>query len=329
MKVDIHVHYVPPRLLDRLQRDSSLYSVRLEEAAAGGRCLCFDGGPAIRPFFPGLLDLEKRWEEMARQGLDRQVLSVWSDVFGYGLPREKGARWHRLINQCLFQVVEQHPQRLSAMASVPLQDADMAAKELEHCVKQYGAAGGVIAANVDGVNLGDLPLDSFWAAAQELGVPLFMHPVEPVPPPRAAKHNFNPMVHYLYDTTITVASLIFNGVLDRFPSLELVLAHGGGYFPYQVGRFDRVYRNLEAPAVPAMPPSAYLRRFYYDTILHHPSPLRYLKELVGCDRLLLGTDYPVPPSDRAPLQGFREAGFSSAEVDLVGGDNARRLFRLG
>ena len=330
MKVDIHCHYVPNKAIERLEQDSSSYGVRLAESIAGGKCLCFDYGVSVRPFsmFPLLLDLERRIGEMDRVGIDLQVLSVWTDAFGYGLPRPQAARWHRVINDSLFEEVQQHDGRLSAMATVPLQDAELAASELEYGVKQLGAKGAVIAANIMGTNLGDVPLDSFWAAAVELDVPVFIHPDEPIPPPRAAKYNLNPVVHYTYDTTITVGSLIFGRVLDRFPALNLVLAHGGGYFPYQAGRFDRVYRNMEPSEAPAQTPSEYLRRFHYDTILHYAPALRYLKDRVGGDRLLLGTDYPFPPADLDPLRSLRDAEFSAEEIEEIGGGNATRLFNL-
>ena len=136
------------------------------------------------------------------------------------------------------------------------------------------------------------------------------------------------VVQYIYDTTATVGSLIFNGVLDRFPTLTLILSHGGGFFPYQIGRFDRLYRNLEASVAPAQPPSAYVRRFFYDTILYHPAALRYLQDLVGCNRLLLGTDHPFPVDDASPLQTLEVTGCSPDDRLQIGGERARHLFKL-
>jgi aminocarboxymuconate-semialdehyde decarboxylase len=326
MRIDMHAHYVPPRILAALEQEPTRYGVRLQEAAAGGRCCHFDDGLTIRPFFPRLLDLDERWAEMDRQGVDRQILSVWADLFGYGMPPEAGTRWHRLLNESLAEVAQRYPQRLSLLASVPLQDAGRAARELEYGVRQCGALGGVIAASLAGTNLGEAPIDEFWAAAVQLDVPLFIHPTQPTPTPRTGRYDLNVTVQYIYDSTVTVGSLVLSGTLDRFPTLQIVLAHGGGFFPYQIGRFDRMYRNLRAPVVPAMPPSAYLRRFFYDTILHHPGALRYLCDLVGHDRLLLGTDYPFPVDDRAPLQLLQETGWSEEDIARIAGDNARQLF---
>lgn len=327
MHIDMHAHYVPPRVLTLLEQNPSAYGVHVEETTAGGRCAHFDDGLVIRPFFPRLLDLEERWDEMARQGVDRQILSVWADLFGYGLPAEEGARWHRLLNESLCEVVQKHAQRLSSLVSVPLQDADRAARELEYGVKQCGAVGGVIAASVEGTNLGEAPLDHFWAAVVELDVPVFIHPTQPTPASRTRHYDLNVTVQYIYDSTVTVGSIVLSGVLDRFPTLQLILAHGGGFFPYQIGRFDRMYRNLKPPVVPSQPPSAYLRRFFYDTILHHPAALRYLRDLVGSDRLLLGTDYPFPVADQAPLQILEATGCLADDMAQIASDNARRLFK--
>jgi aminocarboxymuconate-semialdehyde decarboxylase len=327
MRIDMHAHYVPPKALTAIEHDASSYGVHLE-VAAGGTCACFNYGLTLRPFFPRLLELDERWEVMAGMGVERQILSVWADLFGYGMPAEPGARWHRLLNETLSDAVRQHPQRLSALASVPLQDAQRAARELEYGLTQCGAVGAVIAANVNDTSLGEAPLEEFWAAVVEFNVPVFVHPTQPTLPLRTRQYSMLQVVQYTYDTTATVGSLIFSGVLDRFPTLTLILAHGGGYFPYQAGRFDRVYRHLEAPTVPAQPPSAYLRRFYYDTILYQPAALGYLRDVVGSDRLLLGTDYPFPVFEPAPLQLLEATRFSSAELAQVGGETTRQLFRL-
>ena len=328
MTIDMHAHLVPPSVLDDLDKEPSRYGVHLEEAAAGGRCVCYDHGLKIRPFFSRLLDLEQRWEEMGKQGIDRQILSVWADLFGYSMPADKGAGWNRLLNERLSQVALKYSDRLSMLACVPLQDAGLAAKELEYGIMQCGAVGGVIAASVDGVNLGDSDLDEFWAAAIDLEVPLFIHPTQPTPAARTTKYGLNVIVQYIYDSTVTVGSLVMSGVLDRFPGLRLILPHGGGYFPYPIGRFDRIYRNQETGETPSQPPSAYLGRFWYDTILHSPEALAFLRDLVGSEKLLLGTDYPFPVDDPSPMQSLADAGCSQEQIDRIAGGNASALFKL-
>ena len=119
MRVDVHAHYVPPRILEVLERDAAPYGVQVQNAEGGGRCLHFGYGVTLRPFLPHLLDLDERWRFMDAQGVDRQLLSVWTDLCGYGLEPAVAARWHRLLNEALTEVVQRHPQRLAALASVP------------------------------------------------------------------------------------------------------------------------------------------------------------------------------------------------------------------
>ncbi len=328
MRIDMHAHYIPPQALAAIEQDATSYGIHLEHAANGGQCACLNHGLTLRPIQPRLTDLDERWQVMQRQGVDMQLLSVWADMFGYSMSAEEGARWHRLLNETLGETVQQYPQRLGALASAPLQDAQRAAHELEYGVKQCGAVGGVIAANVDEVSLGETPLDEFWAAAVELDVPIFIHPTQPYQPPRTRQYAMLQVVQFTYDTTASVGSLIFSGVLDRFPHLKLILSHGGGYFPYQIGRFDRVYRNLQAPTTPAQAPSAYARRFYYDTVLYEAAPLHYLQDLVGLDRIVLGTDYPFPVVEEDPVGYLERAGLSADEIAQVAEGTIRELFRI-
>lgn len=329
MPIDVHAHYVPPRLLERIvegAEDYGLTVVREPPSCA----LHFHQGPRIRPFFPELIeDTDRRLEGMANQGIDRQILSPWADIFGYGLPPDKAARWHRLINECLAAHCARHPQRFALFASVPLPDAAAAARELDFAVRTLGAVGAVVAANVEGVNLGEIRLDEFWAAAVERNVPVFIHPVQAKPEPRARRFGLTQIAHYTFDTTLCVGSLIFSGVLDRFPELKLILSHGGGAFPYLMGRFDCMHERMnrqDEGDVAAQNPSAYVRRFHYDTILHHPKALRWLVEMVSAERVVLGSDYSFPPADRDPVASVLAAGLADADVRRILDDNARDLF---
>lgn len=335
MPIDVHAHYVPPTILDALE--STARDFRLSLMKHPPACACaihFDYGLKLRPFFPKLIEpVEARLDAMSAQGVDRQVLSVWGDMFGYGLPEDAAAAWHRFLNRHLADLCARQPKRFSLLASVPLPHAAAAAAELEHSVTQLGAVGAVVAANIEGKNLGELDLDEFWRTAVELDVAVFIHPVEPVPLPRAGRWSLMQIAAYTYDTTLCVGSLIFSGVLDRFPSLRLLLSHGGGTFPYLTGRFDCLHERMDRKAqgdVAAARPSDYLKRFYYDTILHDPSILAWLAERVSTDRIVLGSDYSFPPADHDPVGTVRRAGFGEAAVQAIVEGNPRQLFpRLG
>lgn len=332
MPIDVHAHYVPPRILDVLRDKGRDYGISVMEGAAACPCLKFDHGLQARPFFARLLEDEGRRIAMLDDtGIDRQVLSMWADIFGYGMPAEKSRAWHRLLNESLSATVARHPDRFSWFASGPMGDAADAARELERAVRELGAAGGMVAANVEGENLGNLPLDEYWAAAQALNVPVFIHPAQPEPLPRTRRFGLNPIVQYVFDTTLTLGSLIFSGVLDRFPDLVIVVSHGGGALPYLVGRFDCMHERMDRAHqgdVAQGAPSGYLRRFYYDTILHDAAALRYLADKVDTDRIVLGSDDPFPPMDKDPLASLKQAGFSAQEMARIADENPRRLLRL-
>ena len=333
MAIDVHAHYVPRGIVDRLRTEGARLGISVVEAESGCPGLRFAYGLQVRPFFAKLVEEPaERIAGMAGAGVDRQILSAWTDIFGYGLPAEQGAAWHRLLNESLAGLCQRYPDRFSMLASGPLPDAARAARELEHAVRELGAVGAVAATNVEGTNLGELPLDEYWAAAVGLGVPVFLHPAQPNPTPRTRRFALNQIVQYTFDTTLAVGSLISSGVLDRFPALTLILAHGGGAVPYLIGRFDCMHGRSDRAGTgiaAVSPPSAYLRRMYYDTLLHDAQALRYLASRVTVDRLLIGSDDSFPPADHDPLGSLRRAGFSHEEIHRIGELNPRAMFRLG
>lgn len=331
MTIDVHAHFVPPDVIETLASRGKDFGIDLVETEPGCQCCRFESGMRIRPFFDAITNTDRRLAEMDRQGVAREVLSIWTDIFGYDLPAAKGAAWHTLLNDSLKRLCDAYPERFSWMASGALQDAALAARELERAMKA-GAVGSIVAAHVAGRNLGECELDEFWAASVALGAPVFIHPAQPIAPPRAERFALNQIVAYTTDTTLTVGSLISAGVMDRFPELRLILSHGGGSVPFLIGRFDRLHHAADRTAtgnVAKHPPSDYLTRFYYDTILHHGPALRYLRDLVGVERMLLGTDLPFPPGDPDPLASLRGAAFSDAEITQIASHNPRQLFGLG
>ncbi|MFO0521079.1 MAG: amidohydrolase family protein [bacterium] len=332
MPIDVHAHHVPLEILEPLSTRAADFGVSVVESSPGCQCLRFDHGLQVRPFFSKLVEpVPDRLASMDRTGIDRQVLSIWTDIFAYALPRPQGTRWHRLLNDSLARMCAREPARFSWLASGALPDAQDAARELERAVREDGAVGGVVAANVEGTNLGDLDLDPYWDCAQALGVPVFIHPAAPTPNARTRRHALNQVVQYTYDTTLCVGSLIGAGVLDRFPTLELILSHGGGAMPWLIGRFDCMHGRMDRRQqedVAAMAPSSYLTRLSYDTILHEPAALRYLIDRVGADRVVLGSDDSFPPADHDPMATLRSTGIGNREIEMIAEVNPRRLFRF-
>jgi aminocarboxymuconate-semialdehyde decarboxylase len=329
MPIDVHAHYVPPQLIDAVAARGKDIGVRLVRSDGAPPALHFDYGFKVRPFFPRLVEpVGERHVWLDQQGIDLQIVGTWPDIFGYGFAPEACVAWHRILNDTLAQWCAENAARFAWIASVPLIQAEAAARELERAAG-LGACGVIISANIENTNLGELPLDPFWAKAQALGLPVLIHPVLVGPAPRAAKFGLAQVAQYTFDTTLGVGSLLMSGVLDRFPKLKLVLSHGGGAYPYLAGRFDVMHRRMDRAAqgdVAAKAPSAYASQMAYDSIVHAPKALRFLIDLVGLENVVLGTDYSFPPADMEPLALLRSAGLSAAEIEAIADANPRRLF---
>jgi aminocarboxymuconate-semialdehyde decarboxylase len=332
--IDIHAHYIPPQLIAAIKDRGSEIGVRLLTTNDGKPpAIAFDYGFKVRPFFPQLVEsAELRRASLDRQGLDRQLVATWPDIYGYGLARDACAAWHRMLNDTLAAWCNTHADRFSFVASLPLTDAHDAAIELERAVG-LGAVAAMVSANIQGINIGECALDPLWTMAQAQALPIIVHPVLVEAAPRAARFGLTQIAQYTFDTTLGIGSMIFSGVLDRFPTLSIVLSHGGGTFPYLLGRFDVMHARMDRAGqgdVAQMTPSAYANRIGYDTILHAPKALRFLADTVGIAQLALGTDESFPPADRDPMASLKQAGFSAAEIELIADTNPRRLFpRLG
>jgi aminocarboxymuconate-semialdehyde decarboxylase len=327
--IDVHAHYVPPQLIAAIERSGGDIGVRLKPADGGHRALNFDYGFKVRPFFPRLVEpvaQRRRW--LDEQGLDRQIVGTWPDIFGYGLPKDACIAWHCMLNDTLAEWCAGNGDRFDWISSVPLVDAEAAARELERSAG-IGACGAIISSNVENTNIGEVPLDPFWRKAESLGLPILIHPVMSVATPRVGKFALAQIAQYTFDTTLGVGSLLMSGVLDRFPKLRLLWSHGGGSFPYLAGRFDLMHKRMDKAAqgnVAAKPPSAYASQMAYDSIVHAPKALRFLIEIAGIENVLLGTDYSFPPADMEPLALLRTAGLSKADAEAISDGNPRRLF---
>jgi aminocarboxymuconate-semialdehyde decarboxylase len=330
MVIDIHAHYVPSDLISQIEAHGAAFGVTADSSAIGSPpALHFEYGFRVRPFFSKLVetsDERRAWLDLKK--IDRQVVATWPDIYGNGLSPEKCVAWHRVLNDTLAEWCARNSDRFSWLASVPMPNGEDAASELERA-HNLGAVGVMVAANVEGINLGEVPLEPFWQRAEALGIPVVVHPVMVKPVPRAGKFALAQIVYYTADTTLAVGSLIFAGVFDRFPKLSIVLAHGGGCFPYLIGRFDLMHTRMDRDAqgdVAVAMPSQYAKQMAYDTIVHAPHVLRFLAGSMGIGRLALGTDYSFPPADLDPLKMLADAGFSPDEINTIADINPRRLF---
>ena len=328
MIVDVHVHFLSPRALDAARTAPARYGVRVLDDGERPRLHVGAEAPT-RPMLEPLYTLGLHLAFLERQGIDVAVFGPLMDVAGYSLPPQQGAAWSRAQNEGMAASLADAGGKHAGLATVPLQAPALAAEELRFAVTSLGLRGAMIDPNALGRALGDRAFDPFWSAAADLGAPVMLHPFLLEAVERFGRHYLHNLVGYPFETTLAAGSLILGGTLDRFPSLDVVLVHGGGFLPYHVGRFDRGHvARPEARADGASLPSGYLRRFHYDTLVQFPAALAYLAQVVGADRVLLGSDHPFWLGDPEPTRIVREADLPPATAAAILGDNAARLYRL-
>lgn len=326
MSHDVHAHCIPQGLVEALERDAS-YGI--EVLRDGGRASArIADRVTAGPLRADLADVDGRLAAMDRAGVEVQLLSSWIDLTAYALPADAGSRYARLFNESLAATAGLHPDRLRALATVALQAPEHAAAELDHAVRELGMDGAEIATTVDGVELDDPGLDPFWAAAQELACLVLVHPYASLAGRRIDRYFLGNLVGNPSESTVAVAHLVCGGVLERFPDLRLCVVHGGGFLPYQLGRLDRGYEAVPRLVAPNLsrPPGHWVRRLYFDTVLHTPEALAYLVRVVGADHVLLGSDYPFEMGDPDPVSTVRAVpDLDDAQRDLILEGNVRRL----
>ena len=227
-------------------------------------------------------------------------------------------------------LIDSHPGRFVGMASVPLQDPTRAGKVLEHAVRDLKFKGGYIGTNVNGNYYGTPDFDPFWAKAQELDVMIVMHPEDVAGADKMNPYGLKLICGNPADSALCFGFLTYSGVFDRFPNLKLCILHGGGFFPYHLGRFDRGWQvRAGARAAKAkMPPSGYLKNIYYDDMIYRLDTIKYLIGLAGVDHIMVGTDYPYDLGDWDAAKKVEELDVSEADKLLMLEGNAKRLLKL-
>jgi aminocarboxymuconate-semialdehyde decarboxylase len=329
---DFHAHYVAPELIEGLARDGGSRGLVVRDEADGRRRAVLAGKPAGLPFLPTLSDLPGRLAWAARAGVDRQLVAGWMDLAGYHLEPSAGRWLTRLQNETLSAFVKANSDRFVGAAMVPMQDPAAAADELRHAVGQLGLRAVQIGTNINDRGLDEPELDPFWTAAEEVGVPIIVHPAELGGPDRLRRYFLHILVGNPSETTLAAGALLLGGVVERFPRLRFLMVHGGGFLPYQLGRMVRGFSaappHFRAKAT--KPPDAFLSSLFFDTIVHDPRALRYLLEVVGASQVVIGTDYPFPLQDAAPRASLEAVpDLAPADREAILSGNAERLIGRG
>jgi aminocarboxymuconate-semialdehyde decarboxylase len=299
--IDIHSHYVSPELIKEALRNGARYGVSIEQVADGAQCLQFNRGARLRPFFADLCDLQVRVPGLRASGVERQVLSTWTDMAGDILQTGEAARWARLQNETLADAASSQPELFTAMCTLPLQDVAAACVELNHAVQHLGIRSVELSTNIGGCDLDGAEFRPLWKRIRDLDVFVLLHPgFVTIAPDRLGNYFLNNLIGFPTDTTIAAARLLFSGLMDELPGLKICLAHAGGFLPYQIGRMDRGYAVHPAcRSGGSSLPSSLLPAFYFDTITHGDAPLKFLFDTIDAGRIMYGSDYPFEMLDPA------------------------------
>jgi aminocarboxymuconate-semialdehyde decarboxylase len=321
MKIDLHTHILPHDWPDLDAKYGYSGFVRLDHY----RPCCarmMIGDRVFREITDNVWDPKRRLEECDRASVSLQVLSTVPVMFSYWAKPADALDLSRRLNEHIAEVVRDHPTRFAGLATLPLQDPDLAARELERCVRELGLRGAQIGTHVDAnphcahsdsLNLDDVSLAPVWSAAEQVGAAIFVHPWDMVGKERMPKYWLPWLVGMPAETSLAICSMMFGGVFERFPKLRVAFAHGGGAFPITAGRIEHAFHvrpDLVATDNKTNPRKYLARadergsvtpaRFYVDSLVHDPDALRLLLKLFAAQRIALGSDYPFPLGEAQP-----------------------------
>ncbi|MDG4663771.1 amidohydrolase family protein [Mycobacterium sp. 236(2023)] len=304
--VDVHAHVTPRCFSDAVLSGSDWHGMTSVD------------GELHNPM--NRWSLEQRVEAMDADGIDVQLTSP-TDVF-YQYHRHPGdaAVIARDVNDEVAEMVRARPRRIAGLATVPMQDTDLAVAELTRAVVDLGLRGVMIDDHVNGETYDAPRFDAFWEAAEELGALILVHQYAPTSvESRIEKYFFFNSIGNLVDRTITFGALVYGGVMDRYPDLKVCLGHGGGYTAFALDRMDQGWRAFpDMRGATTGPPSTYARRFIYDAVTYEPRTLRYLVDVVGADRVVLGTDWPAPMRVLDPVTRLSRIGvLTEGEIESI------------
>jgi aminocarboxymuconate-semialdehyde decarboxylase len=323
--IDIHAHFVPEEYLQLIEAEGEPHGVGLRRTPNGPFILV--GQATIGPITAHYHDLDLRLKAMDAQKVAVHALSLMPPMV-YWADGALGVRLARIVNDALAEATRAHPDRFMGLAILPLQDPGAAVMEAERAVTELGCRGIYLGTNVRGKELADPSFLPVFERIHALEAPIFLHPLNVIGSQRLTSYYLHNLLGNPFDTAVAAANIIFSGLLDRFPKLNICLPHAGGAFPYLIGRLNHGWKVRQECRVLKKPPLSYLRRFTYDTISHATESLRYLINLVGADRVMLGSDYCFDMGYERPVKVVTALKLSRNDEEKILGGNAARVLRL-
>jgi aminocarboxymuconate-semialdehyde decarboxylase len=326
--IDIHSHVAIPRAGAFARPHLDMATIPLAHFAnAETKALNAKQEADIRSRITGY---DERLADLDAMGLDMQLVMPPPNQCFYTVPLDIAVEGSRMVNDGLAEYVARKPDRFLALGTVPLTHGGEAASELERCVKSLGMKGVEILTNVAGKELSDPDYALFWQKAEELGALVIIHPNGFTEGKRLSRFYFNNVIGNPLETTIALHYLIFDGVLERHPNLKILAVHGGGYLPAYSGRIDHAWgaRSDSHGDLP-QPPTTYLKKIYFDTVVFTPYQLAELVRLFGIDRIIMGSDYPFDMADFDPIGHLASVeGFDQSTIAALAGGNAKKLLGI-
>lgn len=324
MKIDIHTHIMPEKMPNWVQKFGYGEFIHLEHRNC--KACMMKGDKLFREVEDNCFKASVREEEMLATGVDIQVLSTIPVLFNYWAKPADGLETSRFFNDHIAETAGLQPDRFIGLGTVPLQDIDLSVREMERCIKELQLPGLEIGSNINGKNLSDPSFFPFYEAASELGCALFVHPWEMMGEGQMQQYWLPWLVGMPAETSRAICSMIFGGVFEKFPKLRVAFAHGGGSFPFTIGRIQHgfdVRPDLVAIDNPVSP-REYIGKFWVDSLVHDTSAMKFLINTMGEDKICLGSDYPFPLGEHVPGKMIEEMGLDQTVTEKLLHTNALR-----
>lgn len=323
--IDTHTHILTDETMRLLAKEGAKLAPALSEDD-GAHSKLTVAGVAYTPFPKGGWDIERRLKDMDAADIDVHVLSATPQTYYYDQEAAAGVALSTIQNDQIAKHVKDLPERFIGIGTLPMQAPEQAAAELRRIVRDKGLRGAMIGSNCHGKNLDDPSFEPLWAAASELDALLFIHPAGVAGQDRLKPYYLKNLIGNPLDTTIAAACLIFGGVLERYPNLSFIMAHGGGFTPYQGARWVHGHAVRDEPQVNIKGPvQASLDKLLYDTILHSKTHLKSMIEWVGASRVFMGSDYPYDMGMLDCVRHVRSLDISDADKNAIINGNAEKL----
>ena len=325
MNFDMHSHFIAQEFVEAISKPGSEWQAKLVRKGEES-WIEHDQGYAY-PLSPGFYDTAARLADMARMKLDMAAVSVSPTLFYYWAAPKLALDVARMTNDAIYRLTKERPDKFVGMGTLPMQNLDLAITELRRSVKDLGFKSILIGSNLEGNQFDDPRFLRFFKECETLDVFILFHPYYVGTKGMFGKYYLTNLYGNPLDTAMVVASLIFGGVLDRFPNLKVGFTHGGGFFPYQIGRLKHGYEVRNEPKVNgAKSPERYLHQLYFDSIVFMDKQLRFLVDWAGAEHVMLGTDYAFDMGEFAPVDFVSGAGLAAGQLKALLSNSACKIF---